>query len=278
MTAPLPRRLAAALALVVSLSACGSSQARPLVDVDVIDRDRGDWLEQYRHRGVDWIAGDPGHRYSVRLSNTSGERVLVVLSIDGVNAVTGQTAHPSQAGYVLEPWQSTQVNGWRKSMDDVAQFVFTDLPDSYAARTGRPENVGVIGIAVFQQARHEYAPPIHQPRERYGRDASGAREGDAAASRAESAAPSSARAGKAIARDQAGQVLGTGHGEREWSPVSHTGFERATRAPAQVTQLRYDDYRTLVARGVLPPRWQRPWDDGEPRAFPDGFVADPPRW
>ena len=277
MTAPLPRRLAAALLLGLALTACSPGQARPLVAVDVIDRDRGDWLEQYRHRGQDWIAGDPGHRYAVRLSNTTGERVLVVLSIDGVNAVTGQTAHPTQAGYVLGPWQSTEINGWRKSMDDVAQFVFTDLPDSYAARTGRPENVGVIGIAVFQEARYEYAPPIYQPRDDYPRGASGAREADAAASRAESAAPPSAQAGKAIARDQGGQVLGTGHGQREWSPVSHTGFDRASRSPAQVIQLRYDDYSTLVARGVLPRRW-RHRDDGEPRAFPDGFVADPPRW
>ncbi|MGO4782125.1 hypothetical protein AB4084_42215, partial [Lysobacter sp. 2RAB21] len=73
------------------------------------------------------------------------------------------TASPSQAGYVLEAWQSTEINGWRKSMDDVAQFVFTDLPDSYAARTGRPDNVGVIGVAVFQE-RQVYRPVYEQPR------------------------------------------------------------------------------------------------------------------
>jgi hypothetical protein len=263
-------RLAAFLTLCFSLGACAPGQARPLVDIDVVDRDRGDWLEQHRHRGQDWVAGEPGHRYGVRLTNTSGERVLVVLSIDGVNAVTGQTAHPSQAGYVLEPWQSTEVDGWRKSMDDVAQFFFTDLPDSYAARTGRPDNVGVIGIAVFQEARRYYHP---QPMP-YPRDAPGAPE-DAAAGRA---APPAAQAEKSIARDQANQGLGTGHGEREWSPVSHTGFERASRTPAQVTQVRYDDYRTLVARGVLPRRWHERWGRDEPRAFPQGFVADPPRW
>src|SRR3546814_20574948 len=95
----------------------------------------------------------PGHRYAVRLTNTSGERVLVVLSVDGVNAVTGEDADPSQAGYVLAPWQSTEIDGWRKSLDEVARFSFTDLPDSYAARTGRPRTVGVIGIAVFRERR-----------------------------------------------------------------------------------------------------------------------------
>lgn len=270
-----PHALFALTALCMALAACAPAQGRPLVDVDVIDRDRGDMphgspLDQVHHRGRDWIAGEPGHRYAVRLTNTTGERVLVVLSIDGVNAVTGETAHPSQAGYVLAPWQSTEVSGWRKSLEDVAQFVFTDLPDSYAARTGRPDNVGVIGVAVFAEARTTYypePPPIYEPR----RSASSAKE------RAATQAPAAAEA-DAMARDEAHQRLGTGHGQREWSPASRTGFIRASRSPAQVTQLRYDDYRTLVARGVLPRQPRYRWRDDEPHAFPHGFVADPPQW
>ncbi|QNP41482.1 hypothetical protein [Lysobacter solisilvae (ex Woo and Kim 2020)] len=270
------RRFATA-ALCIALAACSSAQARPLVDLAVIDRDRGygyladgstsdgGWLSPIRHRGQDWIEGAPGHRYSVRLTNTTGERVLVVLSVDGVNAVTGQTAHPLQAGYVLGPWESTEVNGWRKSLDDVAQFVFTDLPDSYAARTGRPDNVGVIGIAVFEEAR-----PYYQPAPDWRREAPIARD-DAA----KAAAP--AAEARATERDAAAQSLGTGHGEREWAPASRTGFVRATRGAAQVTQLRYDDYRTLVARGVLPREPRPRWRDDGPDAFPAGFVADPPR-
>ena len=254
-------------ALCIALASCSSAQARSLVDIGVVDRDRGDWLSPIRHHGSDWIEGAPGHRYTVRLTNTSQARVLVVLSVDGVNAVTGQTAHPSQAGYVLEPWQSTEVNGWRKSLDDVAQFVFTDLPDSYAARTGRPDNVGVIGIAVFEEARPVYSEPAPIWR----RDASTARETDAARAAAPAAEARSAR------DEAAAQGLGTGHGQREWSPVSRTQFMRASHSPAQVTQLRYDDYRSLVARGVLPRRPHYGGRRDEPDAFPGGFVADPPR-
>ncbi|RDZ27196.1 hypothetical protein [Lysobacter silvisoli] len=259
----------------IAATACSPLSARPLVDVAVVDRDSGDWLPAYPHRGQQWIAGTPGHRYAVRLTNTSPQRVLVVLSVDGVNAVTGQTAHPSQAGYVLEPWQSTEINGWRKSMDDVAQFVFTDLPDSYAARTGRPDNVGVIGVAVFEEAqpryRYDYPAPIargEREQDRYG----GARDA------AKSSAPAPAAA-ESRADSMAAQSIGTGHGQREWSPVSRTGFDRASRSPAQVTQLRYDDYASLAARGVVPryPRYPDYRRD-EPRAFPNGFVADPPRW
>jgi hypothetical protein len=254
---------------------CPTAWGRSIVDVDIVDRDTGQWLPETPHRGDTWVAGTPGHRYAVRLTNTTGQRVLVVLSVDGVNAVTGQTANPQQAGYVLAPWQSTEIAGWRKSLDDVAQFVFTDLPDSYAARTGRPRNVGVVGVAVFREARPvAYEQPPYYERE-YDR---GARDESAAKSAAPAAQPQS-QAGNATAESDAmqRQRLGTGHGQREWSQVRQTDFVRATRVPAQVSELRYDVTETLVAMGVLPRPYPY-WRHDAPRAFPDGFVADPPRW
>lgn len=244
------------LAALSGLLACAPLGARAPVEIAIVDRDTGEWLPEYRHRGRAWIEGRPGHRYAVRLTNRTDRRVLVVLSVDGVNAVTGQTAHPSQAGYVLGPWQSTEVAGWRKSYDEIAQFVFTDLPDSYAARTGRPDDVGVIGIAVFEEReypRYEDAPaPIAR----------------------EKAAPSARAAqAEASAADAAAQGLGTGHGAREWSPVGRTAFERASRRPVQIAELRYDDREGLAARGVLPRPWR--YATHGPRAFPGGFVPDP---
>ncbi len=258
------RRLMLVLAL-TSAAACVPLSARDLVELDVIDRDSGQWLPEYGHRGDTWIAGVPGHRYSVRLTNTTGERVLLVLSVDGVNAVTGQTASPSQGGYVLDPWESTEIAGWRKSLDDVAQFLFTDLPDSYAARTGRPDDVGVIGIAVFRerQIRPVYAPMPSPP------SASGRAREQAASKAAAPAAADSAMA------ESAPQRLGTGHGQREWAPVGQTEFVRASHRPQQVSQLRYDDAQTLAAIGVFPRPY--PYARTAPRAFPNGFVADPPR-
>lgn len=240
-----------------------------LVQIDLVDRDSGQVLPEYRHDRQDWVPGTPGHRYAVRLTNTTGGRVLVVLSVDGVNAVTGQTAAPSQAGYVLEPWETAEIAGWRKSLDDIAQFVFTDLQDSYAARTGRPDNVGVVGIAVFRE--RSYRPPLRQ-----------APIASAESSRARPApAPPAAAAADSARRamaESAPQQLGTAHGQREWSPISQTEFTRATSRPEQVSQLRYDSTRALVAKGVIPRRdWRT--GNGHPNAFPNGFVPDPPsRW
>lgn len=264
------RRLSSTLALLLAAALAwpGAAHAQPLVRLSVVDRDTGADLPQYPGHGQRWIAGAPGHRYAIRLSNLGGERVLVVLSVDGVNAVSGETAAASQGGYVLDPWETADITGWRKSLDDVAAFVFTDLGDSYAARTGRPDNVGVVGIAVFRErpapdwgtrarrAAVSPAPPM-------------APEADASRESASAAAPGLARA---QAADAATQRLGTGHGEREWAPVGTTGFVRASRHPAQVTSLRYDSARRLAALGILPgSRSGR-----EPQPFPGGFVPDPP--
>lgn len=261
------------LALLMT-GACALVSATPLVEVSIVDRDTGQWLRQYPHRGDTWVAGTPGNRYSVRLTNTTGERVLVVLSVDGINAVTGQTASPSQAGYVLEPWESAEIAGWRKSLDDIAQFVFTDLGDSYAARTGRPRNVGVIGVAVFQESRPRYypapAPSLSRGRE-YERDAAKSAAAPAVEGRMREHAAQEQAADRATR-----QSMGTGHGQREWSPVGRTRFVRATRSPAQISQLRYDDAHRLISLGAMPqqyPRYQR--RAPVPQAFPHGFVADP---
>lgn len=239
-------------------SACAPLSAGPLVRVDIVDRDSGAVLTPHPHAGQAWIAGRPGHHYAVRLTNTTGERVLAVVSVDGINAVTGQTADPSQAGYVLAPWQSTEITGWRKSLDDVARFVFTALADSYAARTGRPDDIGVIGIAAFRERRWT-------PRRRGPQIAGSPATAEAAGTAGRTHAPGAL------------QSVGTGHGGQEWSPVGRTAFVRATRAPVQITELRYDAPQRLAALGIPVHPQPRLGGDARPRAFPGGFVPDPPQ-
>ena len=263
------------LALVIPfslLAACLPAQAGRLLDMEIVDRATGQTLDTYRHRGQNWVAGNPGDRYTVRLVNRTGERVLVVLSVDGVNAVSGETASPNQSGYVLDPWERTEIAGWRKSMRDVAQFYFTALPDSYAARTDRPDNVGVIGAAVFREK--VYALPPALPAPSLGDAASAYREREPAANEASDAARAagSAPASPLSQAVRKAERLGTGHGEREYAPTRYTRFERAGSAPAEVVSLRYDSRDNLAARGVLPrprPYWP------EPQPFPGGFVPDP---
>jgi hypothetical protein len=266
-----------ALASLLPLSAC--ARQATLVDVQVLNQDTGALLPLLPYRGRDYVEGQPGNRFAVVLQNVTDQRVLAVVSVDGVNAISGQTAGSQQAGYVLDPWQRVEVRGWRKSYQDIAEFYFTDLPDSYAARTGRPDNVGVIGVAAFRE--RQYVPPPYEPMPRIGsaEDARGpARESSAAKaqSSADAAAPASAPYGGAYGerRDRAiaRQDLGTGHGERRYDPVTNTQFERESSRPNQVVALYYDSYQALVARGVIPSWRSRP---GEPEPFPIGFAPDP---
>ena len=266
-----------ALAAFLSLAGAPACADSRLVQVDIVDRDGGSTLHVWRDHGRPVVAGRPGARYAVRLVNFSGERVLAVVAIDGVNVVSGETAAVGQRGYVLEPWQRTEITGWRKSEEEVAAFEFTSLADSYAARTGRPQDVGVIGVAVFREA-----PTIEVSQARPAPLAEGTAKAAAKPSVASPAAESpradalDAAAGadrRAESRAQAPPArerLGTGHGERETSVARVTTFERASARPDQRLEIRYDSLENLVAAGIVPP----------PRVAttsPHAFPADPPR-
>jgi hypothetical protein len=147
-----------ACAPAMAYPAAGPSRAH-LAEIDVWDRTSGERLPVYWHDGQRWVVGAPGHRYAVTVRNRQPGRILTVLAVDGVNAVSGETADWNQRGYVLAPGQAFDVLGWRKSTAAVADFVFTPVADSYAARTGRAADVGVIGVAVFSEAPHPSLEP-----------------------------------------------------------------------------------------------------------------------
>lgn len=268
--APVTRRrllstLATAAAL-SSLAGCAGDALshRGLASLEIFDRDSGQVVPTYAKDGRTWAPGRPGARYALRVRNLSARRVLVVLSVDGVNVISGETADWQQTGYVLEPGRRYDINGWRKSDREVAAFEFAPIDRSYAARTGRPDQVGVIGMAVFRE-RVMMPPP--RP--------------TAPAARADNRSEGAAAAGevreKSSAEDSVGSRLGTGHGQREWSASSRTAFERASSRPDELVRLDYDSAERLIAAGVIPsPSWHaRP--DPFPASEP-GFVPDPPRW
>ena len=268
---PLPPLLSALALAAGLLTALPAHAVGGLVDVNVIDRDSGATLPVYRHQGEWWIAGRPGARYAIEVRNAAPGRVLGVMAVDGVNVISGDTASWEQTGYVLARRQTAQITGWRKSAAEVAAFHFTALPQSYAARTGRPDHVGVIGVAVFREKAVPPPPPIApRPWPRDGRFSGGApaASADAAGPAAESAARQ---------RAPASPQLGTGHGAREASYTRHTTFERRSAQPDEVITLRYDSRENLMALGIIPPDARR-----RPDAFPDApsarYVPDPPAW
>jgi hypothetical protein len=237
-----------------------------LADVTVFDRSEGRQLPVYWHEGRAYVVGRPGNEYAVRIRNRQRGDVLGVISVDGVNVITGETAAAPQSGYVLAPYRQFDISGWRKNLSSTAAFYFTSLPDSYAARTGRPDNVGVIGVAIYR--KKEEPAPMAQP--------APFASGQLSRKEAASGAGASADAQNAPRAAEREDRLGTGHGRIEASQTRHVGFERATSDPAETVTIYYDSYRNLLARGIVPPTPQqfaprRP----VPNPFP-GFVTDPP--
>ncbi len=231
-----------------------------LADVSIVDCDTGVTLTPHYYHGEYWIAGTPGARYAIEIRSRAPGRLLAVTSVDGINVISGETAGWEQSGYVFDRGARYRITGWRKSDAEVAAFTFTALPDSYAALTGRPANVGVIGVAMFRERPPAVVSSLSESEalRRQSPAASGAGE-----ARAEAAAPVSPK-------------LGTGHGEREYSYVSHTDFQRMQEEPNEVIHLRYDSLQNLIAMGVIKgPRPVPPGADPFP-ASPGQYVPDPP--
>lgn len=293
---PSLKALASLALLATSLLGSLPAQASQLADVQIIDRSSGQRLPLHYHQGEYWVAGQPGSSYSVEINNRSRGRILAVLSIDGINAISGQAAAAvADDGYVLGGRQQWAIPGWRKSDQQVAAFYFSHSEDSYAARTGRPRDIGVIGVAVFRerQPQPQPQPPILRKGEsqKSTAPAAEASSADSAApavpapsSPAASAAPNASvaaetRQATAPAPAPVAPRLGTGHGPLERSVTRTTAFDSASRSPAQIIRIRYDSYAHLVAQGVI--RTPQPAAQPQPRAFPaspSGYVPDPPAY
>jgi hypothetical protein len=264
-----------------------------LAELSVVDRTSGATLPVYFHRGEYWIAGKPGATYAISVCNKVGERLLAVMSVDGVNVLSGATAAWNQTGYVYSQHTCHEITGWRKSDSEVAAFEFAASSDSYAELTGRPNQVGVIGIALFRERIPEpvYVAPAYSSRD----ESASLNEPRAAKSQAAptAAAPMAAQNGAGSTRSSMErgrgaessdstvasilpiQRLGTAHGAREASMVTHTQFERAQSRPNEVLRIRYDSREALVALGVIKSAPRR-----VPSPFPlsenASYVPDPP--
>ncbi len=271
--------------LLAAITALPASAAGRLADITVIDRDSGTALPIYSHQGELWVAGTPGTRYAISVRSKLGQRLMAVAAVDGVDVLSGQTAAWHQNGYVFSGYSRYQITGWRTSTQEVAAFEFSSLGNSYAALTGRPANVGVIGVALFREK-----PPVPKPREENFSSDSPLREYGNAAGLAKSRSaetpgagkdPGSGSANEASSSQrsvpQATAILGTAHGQQERSVVGTTTFERLGTQPDEMVLIRYDSRANLLAMGVIrtAPIGALP----APNAFPDSqtaFVPDPP--
>ena len=99
-----------------------------------------------------FVIGKEGLDYSLVIRNLCRSRLELVLSVDGLDVMDGKAASMSKQGYVIAPGETLEIKGWRTSPGNVAKFRFSSVSGSYAnLRHGEHRNVGVIGLAVFDE-------------------------------------------------------------------------------------------------------------------------------
>lgn len=109
-----------------------------------------------------FIVGQDGERYIISIENRTEQRFEAVASVDGLDVIDGQPGSFAKRGYLVGPWQTVEIDGFRRSYDEVAAFRFGSVGSSYAARKGDDRNVGVIGVAFFAERGSE---PVWMGRE-----------------------------------------------------------------------------------------------------------------
>ncbi len=217
-----------------------------------------------------------GGAYSLRLASRSHERLAVLVSVDGLNVVSGDREAVPAAGtwsrpgrmYVLEPWTDTLIQGWRTSLAEVRRFEFVDEERSYATRSGKANaKMGWIEVAVYRERPRRLKPvpaaPEVTPRDEGEAGAARKRNDDQRSARPESSSPT------------AQGYPGTGWGPRTEDHVVVVDFQPQPTVAEKVT-LRYEYASGLRALGIIPERWTRDRLRERDRGQP-GF-AEPPRW
>ncbi len=129
----------------------GSARAsRSVITVRLLDSG-GRPLEGFSSGGNTYIVGNAGDRYTIQIRNNTNVRFEAVTTVDGLNVINGRTGSFSSRGYIVNPQGTVEIDGWRRSSDTVAAFRFGRVSDSYAGKKGEDRNVGVIGVALFEE-------------------------------------------------------------------------------------------------------------------------------
>lgn len=109
--------------------------------------------EEYVHRGSTYIEAIRGREFSIRLRNPTAQRVAVALSVDGLNTIDAKHSDAWGASkWVLEPYETAEISGWQVSNQAARRFFFTGERNSYGAKLGQTQNLGIIE-AVFYRER-----------------------------------------------------------------------------------------------------------------------------
>jgi hypothetical protein len=126
-----------------------------------VENEWGRELPTFYKAGQTYVLGGLSERYNLRVRNHTGTRVEAVITVDGRDVISGAVGDfTGERGYLIDAYGEVVVEGFRRNFNEVAAFRFSSPSNSYSARMGTPENVGVIGVAVFPERPRQRPQPI----------------------------------------------------------------------------------------------------------------------
>jgi hypothetical protein len=226
----------------------------------------------------------------LRIRNNSSNRILAVLSVDGLSIMNGKAASYDSGGYVLAPHSDIKIPGWSLSMNEVAKFYFSQFGKSYAAKMDQPLNVGVIAAAIFLEKYNPYSlyppsftfvsthPTPNPPWEIYSVSSAsvpsmtnrGEIEGSVKCCNM-NVDPAAASGTISSAYFNSSPEVGTGFGDAAEFKVQNTYFTRQD-APCALLEALYDTREGLLQKGV---DVRRKPEVSVPNPFPGQFCQVP---
>lgn len=254
---------------------------------------KGKPIQEYNKDNNVFIEGRKGSNFELELTNLTGRRLLVHPTVDGLSAMTGKEASRTDNahGYVLAPFQTARIPGWRLNDSEVAKFFFAGEGKSYAEKIGKGADKGVIAAAVWEEttphwilgttstAASGFVPGDYTS---WNNLVNGSRTADASPTEvsytcnASAAKMPNCRSRSAssmgfteIGESRSVQNLGTGFGKRAEHQTVHTAFTPAQAEPNLVAVIYYDDLHGLKARGI------RISNRNKDQSLPNPFPKDP---
>ena len=205
----------------------------------------------------EYLEARRGENYTIVIKNNTGDRIGVVIAVDGRNIISGKTSYlrNNEQMYIVNPYGKVKMEGWRTDLSTVNRFYFTDEADSYAVRTfGDSSAMGVIAAAVYREKvrpRKQYRQ--HSKREGFNAPAAPSARSDANSFESESA--------------------GTGFGDDTYSPAVRVAF-KPERKPFEKILVKYEWHEVLCRKGIqnCDEKKNRLWDDYGFAPYPPGYA------
>lgn len=201
-------------------------------------------VPEYWLKGTSYVEALKGKEYTLRISNPLSVRTAVALSVDGLNTIDARhTDARSAHKWVLEPYQTIEIQGWQTSSNQARKFFFTSEEKSYGAWLGKTDNLGVISAVFFKEKQMWQECDAGAAKEMEGRSAP--------APQASSASANTARQDALKSREAKDEYAATGIGDRVNHSVNRVHLDLEPIACANLS-IRYEFRPGLARLGLLP--------------------------